>query len=413
MDARQFFQQLMSRPVAWRLFLAALVVVPLLLVLPHARSLVVRNAVVTAYLSDLRAPIDGEVVAVDLLPGETPAPGLTAIMIENERLSRSHVARLEVMSEAAEGVRNHLAASLNVLREMAGVRETQATTYSLSIERDLESRKQQLADESRALQSALAAAESELQRVRGLQESQLMSAADLERAEAQYESARAAQQVNRQDQLRVDSQLEEVRAGVFEVAVPDGAMLTRQMDQELRLQLMEAERALRMADAEWRASEAEYRAALSAYESQARAGVSVPPGKTVFDIYTSVGGWVQAGNRVMSVVDCSALMVDIAIDDAILEMIRPGHEVRVRLFGTLDYLPARVVLVRGSAGLDDTPVLAASVNTRGQREGRVLAAIDAPDLEDLPEKTCGIGRAAYAEFEDIGLFTLMFHPLLR
>lgn len=413
MDARHFFQQLMSRPLAWRLFLAALALIPILLVLPHARSLVVRNAVVTAYLGDLRAPIDGEVIAVNLRPGSVPAPGEPAVVIENSRVPRSRVARLEVMSQGAGAVRNQLAVSLDALRAMAGIRETQATTYSESILSDLESRRQQLSDEARALDSSLAAAESELTRARGLHESQLLSSAQLENAEAQYESALAARQVNRQDQLRVDSQIEQVRAGVYEVAVPDGAMLTRQMDQELRLQLMDAERSLRLADAEWRATEAEYRAELAAYDNESRAEMMVRPEKTVFNVYTSVGGWVQAGQRVMSVVNCSALMVDIAVDDAILEMIRPGHEVRVRLFGTFDYLPAHVVLVRGSAGLADTPVLAASVNSRGKRDGRVLAAIDASALEAVPEKTCGIGRAAYAEFEDIGLFTLMFHPLLR
>jgi len=106
-------------------------------------------------------------------------------------------------------------------------------------------------------------------------------------------------------------------------------------------------------------------------------------------------------------------MVDIALDDALLQLVEPGQEVSVRLFGTLQRLSATVVLVRGSAALADEHVLAAAVTDRGLRKGRVLAAIDDPEPPRDTSSTCGIGRTAYAEFEDIGLFTLLFFPLFR
>jgi hypothetical protein len=43
----------------------------------------------------------------------------------------------------------------------------------------------------------------------------------------------------------------------------------------------------------------------------------------------------------------------------------------------------------------------------------VLAKLDPSDLVDKQGSSCGIGRTAYAEFEDLNLFELLVLPLFR
>ncbi len=413
MNALDSLRQLTERPRLWRAVLVAAFLVPVLLVLPHARSLVVRNAVVTAYLSDFRSPIDGRVEAIPVAPGERPEAGQSVLSIHNPRVDRSRLARLEVLSAAADEEVGFLQASLEALRALAGERAGQTRGYGEAIERDLRARQQQLTDEQQARDAALVAAEAGLERVRNLHREGLASPSDLEEAEAFYEAARSSREANREALSRLQAQWAELPQGVYQGGEQDGALFTRQMEQELTLRLLEEERALRVARTEQRAKRAELDRARTALERSAEADIVLPEGKSVFDIYTSVGAWVTAGSRVASAVDCAGLMVDIAVDDALLQLIEPDQEVSVRVFGSLQQWPARVVLVRGSAALGDEPVLAASVPQRGNRKGRVLARIEGGDMPQLTGQTCGIGRTAYAEFEDIGLFTLMFYPLFR
>ena len=378
-------RRLRERPRLWRALVVSAFLIPVLLVLPNARSLVVRNAVVTAYLSDFRAPIDGQVKAIYVPPGGTPEPGQAVVELENSRVDQSRVARLRVESESTVAEVEQAQRALVQLRELAELRASQVAEYDRAIERDLKALEDQLHKQQTALDASLAEAESTLARVRRLLESGLSSAADLEIAVANFENARTQQLNNREAIRRLELQWDELQQGVYQIDFPDGALFTRQMQQNLRLQLLQAEQALHSAQAERKAKAAELEHAQLALEQQRSAVITLPQPKSVFDIYTSQGAWVEKGSRLLSAVDCSRLLVDVELDDALLQLVEPGQQLEVRVFGSLKRRSATVILVRGSAALSDTPVLAADVDERG----------------------------AYAEFEDIGLFTLMFYPLVR
>ena len=98
-NVSEYLIRLTQDPRAWRVFLVLVFTVPVLLVLPHARSLVVRNAVITAYLGDIRAPIDGRIEEIHQPPGTLVREGETAMTLRNDRFSRSQLARLEVLRE--------------------------------------------------------------------------------------------------------------------------------------------------------------------------------------------------------------------------------------------------------------------------------------------------------------------------
>ena len=413
MDAVRLLRELTERRWAWRTFLALAFLVPVLLVLPHARSLVVRNAVITAYLSDLRAPISGEVEAINLRPGSMPAPGVPAMILRNDRVDGSRVARLQVQRNAAErqvaGLRENLDATRTILAE----RQAQLESYVQAVYLEVNKQLRQAQDEARALKVVLKSASASLERARSLSGDDLLSLSELEASEADYEEALSRFSANQLEIERLSQQLVEIGQGVFQVTVPDGVLLTQQMTQQLVLEVIQLERQFHQGETEWRVAEAEYQKAAAALQHASVAEIQLRPTATVWNIYASLGAWVTEGTPLMSVVDCSNLLVDIAIDDATLEMIKPDQKVKLRLFGTLKYLTAKVVLVRGSGGLGDTPVLAAKVQHRGKREGRVLAKLDESRLTVMPQESCAIGRIAYAEFEGIGLLQIFLYPFFH
>lgn len=405
--------RLTQNRLAWRLFLIALFVIPMLLVLPHLRSLVIRNAVITARVSEVRAPISGQVVALDTVRGATAASSDPVLIIVNDRVDRSHVAKLEVIQSLAGQQLAAMRDALAALRRNAGQRNAELTGYTHSVALELEQRRLILADRAQALLAAVEQTRSSLERARTLHENDNFSDADLQAAESRYLEANAQLTQNRQDQDRLEQQVAEIRQGIFQVSVPDGPLLTRNMVQALDVEIARSELQLRELESRVQANQAELDAARALLQQNAKAEVALPPGATVWDINVSVGNYVSAGTPLLSWVDCGNLLVDIAVDDATLELMSDGQQVRVRPYGTFDFLHGPISLSRGSSSLGSVDHLAAAVQHRGPREGRVIADLGETRLSDESHQACGIGRTAYAEFEGISFLETVFFPLFR
>jgi multidrug resistance efflux pump len=413
MSVRLLLTRLTANRKVWRLALAILLVVPLLIVAPHLRSLVVRNAVVTAYFKALRAPINGDVVAVTVSPGERVAGRTAAMRIANPRVDGSRVARLQaVRDETARQVAAEEAAIADIRRKI-DAKQTELGRYVGSLFDELETKKEVLTERSEAYDSSVKEADNALKRARRLVKRKNMSRADLDAAEAKFHDAKADRIENTLELRRLSKQLGDLGQGVFQTDVPDGALQAQFLSQQLELELVRQDRELGQMKTELMAVEAELASAKKALHSETEAVISVPPDMTVWHTDVTLGSSVTKGTKLLSYVDCSSLLLDIAVDDATLELIRPGQAVRVHIFGRPGSIDGVVRLVRGSAALADSDDLAATVPDRGIRDGRVLASLDDSTLAADTGRTCGIGRAAYADFEGIGFFESVFLPLVR
>ena len=413
LNASELLLRLTQDPRAWRIFLVLVFTIPVLLVLPHARSLVVRNAVITAYLGDIRAPIDGRIEEINQPPGTLVRDGETAMSLHNDRYSRSQLARLEVLRSEAQRELEYLRTSVASMRSLAEARRKEESGFEGAIERDLVRQIEQAEADAAARAADVREAAANRQRAISMHERGLLSPSEVETAESAHEQALAAESANRLLRRRLEQQREETRNNIYQIGEPEGILLTRQLAQQLNIDLIQLERQLLESEAEWKVLEAEWAAADLAYRRSSQSDIQLHPGLTVWNVYGTRGAWVTEGTLVMSVVDCSNLMADIAVDDATLELIEPGQKVRLRLFGTFDFLSAHVVLVRGSAGLRDTPVLAAELQHRGERMGRVLVKLEEPPFRSEPQESCAIGRTAYAEFEGISMLETILYPLFR
>jgi hypothetical protein len=104
------------------------------------------------------------------------------------------------------------------------------------------------------------------------------------------------------------------------------------------------------------------------------------------------------------------LLLDIRVDDTVLAMVNRGHPVRFRLFGSSEFAEARVERIRGSAAVIGRDDLATTMGG-GARNGQVLARIEDVAAAGQGTDFCGIGRTAYAELRDIGLYRQLLSRL--
>jgi multidrug resistance efflux pump len=213
-------RRLVENRRAWRLTLTAVIVIPILVVLPHARSLTVRNAVITAYLSHLKAPISGRIETIDVRPGSVSEGDVPLLSIRNPTVDGSRVARLEVQKLRAEREVDQLRTQLESLRALAATRTAEYGSNVSSVTQDLNSQLQTVTDRVSARSAALREAEGNLERVRSLYERNLLSLSDVEAAEALYENARAEHSANELERKRLTERLDEIRSGVFQVTFP-------------------------------------------------------------------------------------------------------------------------------------------------------------------------------------------------
>ena len=396
-----------------KVVLIASIVLPIILVLPHARSLVVRNAITTAYLSSLNAPIEGIIESIDVAPGSESGSGLVAATIYNSQADRSRVSRLEVIAIEAEVDVRRVQAQVDSVRGTLEARQAELVSYVRAMDQELGKRLNALNERAKALDAALTEARSNLARTQSLHDEGLLSASDLESAEASFHEAQANQADNSLERSRILQQLGEIQEGVFQIDIPEGVLGTRQSLEALEFKSIELEQMLGEKVAQARAAKAEYQAAKEALEQKVETEVRLPAGKTVWNIHAAEGSWIDKGGLLLTYVDCARMMLDIAVDDATLELIEPGMTVEFRLFGSFDYLTARVALIRGSAALFRESELVAEIEERGFRKGQVLATLETSEMTEQGFESCEIGRTAYAEFEGISMLEMIFYPLFR
>ncbi len=387
---------LTGRKATW-LVLLLIALLPLPSIFSYMQRYVVRNGIVTAYLYQVKAPIDGVVHDLSVAPGTAPAAGDGSAVV------------LTLGSRRNTGRHEHLARELGSLEDALQSSRDVLAQYVATVTRDI--------DKSLAIQKAkLAAAEASLkecgqrrQRILNLVQKSESAQEDADKVEAEYRDNEA--QV-RALTLEID-QLRHRRAmlarGLFPQDLSDGLLQAQSHINALELNILATKR--RMAEAEIATGEAGLPDALN--ERLAQAAVVAPDGAVIWDVNVQNGMEVSKGDRLLSYIDRSRLMVEVAVDDATLELIEPGHPVKVRLFGRSDFIPGVVSRVMGSGGVWRSDQFAAAVKNRSPREGRVLVEFSDQQLYSAVEKFCGVGRTAYAEFEGIGLLEQYFGSFLR
>lgn len=381
--------------------IAIVILVPMPVLFRYLQAYIIRNAVVTSYLYEVYAPIDGTVVALDATPGSVPGE-VPVIVLRNSRLSHRELDDLEARhqektnslafcQQEAEDVEARLTASDHWFSD-----------YRVMMKQDLD----QSAD---ILKAQLEGAKAHLYETEQLRERNIklihtgaVARADFDRIESDFHQAESLVQSLRLQLKQTEYRIQMLKNNLFPSNLSDGVLQVQSQINALFIASVESKRRLVDARTDLAIDTENLRAVREDMERRSSAVVRVPGNAVIWDVNVKPGMEVVKGERIFSYIDRSNLMVEVALDDSTLPLIQAGHPARVRVFGDRRFMEGKVVSVSGSAAAPNGR-FAANVHVKSPRDGRVLIQINDPKLYDDIGGFCGVGRTAFAELQGIGL----------
>lgn len=388
---------LTSQKVMWAvMILIALTALPS--ILAYMQRFVVRNGVVTAFRYEVHAPIDGVVNNLSVFPGDIPGEK-PALLLGNSR----KIGQYETLEE-------ELASLEQSLKKNEKTLEQYLEKVTSDLDQSLAILKARLVGETAMM------SESQKHRTRTLKlvEASVATPEDGDKAEAEFREDQSKVNTTQLEIKQLKHRQQMIAQGMLPNDVSDGALQVQQRINILHKDILACKRKMSEAQTDFTNDEISLEAIESDVNTRSTsASVSLPDTAVIWELDVQEGMEVTKGDRLLSYIDRSRLMVEIAIDDATLELIDPGHPVRVRLYGRPGFIDGKVTRVMGSAGIWHSNLFAAAVKLKSPREGTVLVQIEDDRLYDDVERFCGVGRTVYAEFEGVGLWEQYFGVFLR
>ncbi|NNE24287.1 MAG: hypothetical protein HKN11_16935 [Rhizobiales bacterium] len=371
---------------------------------PYLRSIVVRDAAVTAWANTVTSPIDGKVEFLPLRVGDLVGLDGVVARIKNDHISRKSLSdaqvKLDYTGARVEELRNFLADIKELDRGRADLKSQYATVFRAQLDarianlgREIEATERQL-----VLIRKIAARKQKLAQSgtgsKDAADETMLRVAELERKLAELKTQLASAQVRRQPADR----------GVFISLSGDDPDWVRGTRIELKLQKKQARLDLKKAQAEYKLAETRIADQKQDLNRRSRADIIVPPGSVIWSQRVASGAAVVSGNPIAEWLSCDELMIDVPVSDAEVSLIKPAMVAEVILEGDNVVRLAKVLMTRGSASTLGREDLAAVA--KGRHEGGAQVLLDFSH-EARNFETCPVGRAAYVDFPGIGLIDVI------
>lgn len=399
-------------PRFWRIVKLLLVAaVPAAFLLLSVRGFVVRNAVVTAEIIFVRTPIDGEIVESRLYDGMPVGAEGAAVTLRNPRSDPRDMDSLS--AEIAEVLR-----AIEIRHEALDWHEDVIADIEKRLQAAFSGLKLDLQLELEIVQSDMSALRARIdfllaqydraQRLQGSAASQ----ANLDAAKADLDEARAQLRSLQLTTEQIEQRLAFLDRGLPIVPIPDHPIVMQDRLAEMRNRRQAI--AMELADLENRLDslKARFDSEQALHEVTSASLHAAPPAAVIWEVFRGTGAAVTAGTPLFSFVDCEQRMVQVAVGDSTVELIRAGHPVEIRLYGGDEPLQGKVKAIFGSAArVTLRTTLAAHVPDIGYDDAVVLIAIPPADEEAHRHRLCDVGRTAYVEFEGIGFLDPLINRL--
>jgi len=187
------------------------------------------------------------------------------------------------------------------------------------------------------------------------------------------------------------------RKGIY---LGNGGMETPYAEQQRdRMMLRRQELTMTVVDAEARLAELAARIA-AGRQQLARAAaydVVLPPASVVWQVAASPGSSLSPGAAILDMVDCTRRFVSVRLPERLIETVRSGQAVNVRLIGADEWQTGHVVGTMGAAARRDTAMVAAAEPDRQGSTLTVEVALPPPPAA-AKTRRCDVGRLAEVRF---------------
>jgi multidrug resistance efflux pump len=350
-----------------------------------------RDAVINARVAVIRAPIDGIATAAVTTPGIAIKAGEAIGRVEDSLADDARLAQLQREASATEIERDSLVRRLNDLERARGDAEAQAEAYRLGRVRQLELR----IEEAGANLDAAVAREADAKAVVG--RGAALHARGFQSDEAQ-EKARHAQEVEDQAVIAARSrlhaltvELDAARNGTFLGDSYNDAPSSLQRARELALRITETQAALDETKRKWEVLQSQLAAERDRLAAHSKATLAAPVEGQLWTVEAAPGEYVRKGQELLTVLDCSTVMVTASVSERDYNELHLGDPVRFRVSGTDRDYAGRIVKL-GSSTAFAIPFDPGS--------HQIVVAI--PKLAASTEDGCAVGRTGEVIFGDSG-----------
>lgn len=348
------------------------------------------NAVVTAYLSSVRVPIEGTLKSFHVQTGARVEAGQRLGEVENTRANAERIQDLDVAKEEASGQASAIDKQMTALEAQRQRLMSRAALHAGAVSARLALQAAESENLLAQKEAVLAEATTSMQRQQQLHDEGIVSQANIEQMIAQYKVAQqalAAQQAA-VTVLKAESQF--AKQGILtEQGYGSDVAYSAQRVDEINLQLANLQQTSATLKLHADALQSSISAAAEYSDLMHRAELLSPITGTIWQVQAQEGERLNLGQDVLQVIDCKQQFVLAAIPQKDVSHLDLNGVARIKLSGERQVQTGRILDVSEQIGKNER--LAADVLV--QKKGTAVVRIALTPESDEAAK-CSVGQVA-------------------
>lgn len=396
------------------LFGAAFLVTAIAVMTPHLFNTISTDAVINARVIPLFTPIRGTVRAELPKSGSVILSGGLVASIRDRHVDRIELDR---MGTELAGIDERISAQRQVLIDLERLEQTLEINRRKYQRAALELTGHRLSEARAALATAKSEydrAANQFQRRSQLRAKGIVSQTAIEISIAAAEQARQGVLRRRAEVAGLVTGLKAIGQGVFADAGRNDVPYSQQRMDEIALRKVDVRAVIREMQIRAEQLRAASATELRRYLGRSLAEIRAPIKGIVWRNFVHGGAIVAPNDRIAALIDCSNLVVNVALDESHFEDVHTGDKVKVLLIGSTETLIARVVALRGMGASRQDDLLAARLPPLENNQFLVTLSINGADLAESTNNFCHVGRNAEVRFRHKrGLLSSLRHFLPR
>jgi multidrug resistance efflux pump len=354
------------------------------------------DATINARTSVLRAPVEGKVEFTVRNIGSRVSAEETVARILDDRFDTARLIDLERARASLEADVRRIKAQVTTVAAAREVLETQAKDYQEGRIRQIQARIGE-AEASRASAVArLREAESSLKRTTDLSERGVQTAITLDRAKAQFDVSQQDIESARQRYNYLTTELSSARNGVFIGDSYNDAPFSTQRIREFDLRLAELAVESEQVNLRLKQSADQISNERLRVNRLTSADLNAQTPGIVWNFLASSGEYINRGQDLVRLVDCSTLMVTAGVSETVYATLKVGMPAQFRLNGDSQVFTATITRLGGSGASALYSTL--TIGPSQEHLSRFDVALSVPELEADPELSCAVGRTGRVVF---------------
>lgn len=377
---------------------AGLIASSLQLIKTRITSISSVDAVVNGALIDVRAPQDGSVLDIAIDAGAVFQPDQPLMTLMNDRVSE--LTKQEISSKITD-----LQAELRQAQALLSQQQRLITTLEVDHQNQRQLETQEANQHLERITAELRGVEAEYRLAQVQQERSAMLVSQGALAQAEWDIA-----IAESDQLLAE--INSLQAQIAQVqsertASELGLTLNQSRSnydprvrlEELQLQIADQQELVKSLEASLQAAQAELAEADADTQRDRTLVVKSPINGVVWERFAQPNQYVQEGDSLAQMLDCSRRWVDVFVEEKALRSLQPGTPATIRLYGLEDVLYGKVSLVRSGLGrLTPGADTAIPLTSNQPRHTQVRVELDS-DTQTDPQSFCYVGYTGRVTFQ--------------